>query len=140
MGGRYRGKLLEFGESVLVHLPDVGKGSWNPAPKLADRWRSAVWLGKSDLTDEHLVRTDEGVVYARSVRRLVEKVGQEKNFEQVSKHQRSRSRRQRTSFLQPNFSLFLLKLQKYLKMRRRDPKQNQREDEEMQGEPSDTKK
>ena len=31
-----------------------------------------MWLGKSDLTDEHLVRTDQGVVYARSVRRLAE--------------------------------------------------------------------
>ena len=68
MCGPYRGKLLEFGESVLVHIPEVGKGSGNPAPTLADRWASAVWLGKSDLTDEHLVRTDEGVVYARSVR------------------------------------------------------------------------
>ena len=52
-------------------LLEVGKGSGNPAPKLADRWKSAVWLGKSDLKDEHLVRTD-GVVYARSVRRLEE--------------------------------------------------------------------
>ena len=62
MGGAYRGKVLEFGESVLAHLPEVGKGVGNPTPKLADRWKSAVWLGKSDLTDEHLVRTDEGVV------------------------------------------------------------------------------
>ena len=31
-----------------------------------------MWLGKSDLTDEHLVRTDEGVENARSVRRLAE--------------------------------------------------------------------
>ena len=69
-GGPYRGKLVEFGETVLAHLPEVGKGSGNPAPKLADRWESGVWLGKSDLTDEHLVRTDDGVVYARSVRRL----------------------------------------------------------------------
>ena len=51
-------KVLEFRESVLAHLPEVGKGSGNPAPKLADRWKSAVWLGKRDLTDEHLVRTD----------------------------------------------------------------------------------
>ena len=72
MGGPYRGKLLEFYESVLAHLPEVGKGSGNPAPKLADKWKSGMWLGKSDLTDEHLVRTDEGVVYARSVRRLAE--------------------------------------------------------------------
>ena len=72
MGGSCRGTLLECGESVLAHLPKVEKGAGNPAPKLADRWQSAVWLGKSDLTDEHLVRTDGGVVYARSVRRLAE--------------------------------------------------------------------
>ena len=71
-GGPYRGKLLEFGDSVLAYLPEVGKGSGNRAPMLADRWTTAVWLGKSDLTDEHLVRTDQGVVYARSVRRLAE--------------------------------------------------------------------
>ena len=40
MGGPYRGKLVEFGETVLAHLPEVGKGSGNPAPKLADRWKS----------------------------------------------------------------------------------------------------
>ena len=67
MGGPYRGKFVEFGETVLAHLPEVGKGSGNPT-KLADRWKSGVWLGKSDLTDEHLVRTDDGVMYARSVR------------------------------------------------------------------------
>ena len=38
------------------------KGFGNPAPKLADRWKPSVWLGKSDLTDEHLVRTDDGVM------------------------------------------------------------------------------
>ena len=67
MGGPCRGKLVEFGETVLAHLPEVGKGSVNPAPKLAKRWESAVWRGKSDLTDEHLARTNDGVVYARSV-------------------------------------------------------------------------
>ena len=41
MGGPYRGKLVEFGETVLAHLPEVGKGSGNPAPKLADRWKPA---------------------------------------------------------------------------------------------------
>ena len=83
MGGRYRGKLVEFGETVLAHLPEVGKGSGNPAPKLADRWKSGVGLGKSDLTDEHLVRTDDGVVYARSVRRHAENSWSEENLKAV---------------------------------------------------------
>ena len=83
MGGPYRGKLVEFGETVLAHLPEVGKGSGNPAPKLADRWKSAVLLGKSDLTDEHLVRTSDGVVYARSVRRLAEHSWSEENLRSV---------------------------------------------------------
>ena len=37
MGGPYRGKLVEFGETVLAHLPEVGKGSGNPAPN----WQTA---------------------------------------------------------------------------------------------------
>ena len=82
MGGPYRGKLVEFGETVFAHDPEVGKGYGNPAPKLADRWKSGVWLGKSDLTDEHLVRTD-GVVFARSVRRLAENSWSEENFKAV---------------------------------------------------------
>ena len=36
------------------------------------RWKFGVWLGKSDLRDEHLVRTDDGVACARSVRRIAE--------------------------------------------------------------------
>ena len=83
MGGPYRGKLVEFGETVLAHLPEIGKGSGNPAPKLADRYKSGVWLGKSDLTDEQLVRTNDGVVCARSVRRLIENSWSEENLKAV---------------------------------------------------------
>ena len=50
---------------------------------LADGWKSGVWLGKSDLTDEHLVRTDDGVVHARSVRRLAENSWSEDNLKAV---------------------------------------------------------
>ena len=64
-GGAYRGKVLDFGESVLAPLPEVGKGSGNPAPKLAERWKSAVWLGRSDLRDEHLVNRCESCVRAK---------------------------------------------------------------------------
>ena len=42
-----------------------------------------MWLGKRDLTDEHYVRTDDGVVYARSVRRLAEYSWSEKNLKAV---------------------------------------------------------
>ena len=83
MGGPSRGTLLEVGESVLAHLPEVGKGSGNFAPKLADRWKSAVWLGKSDLTDVHLVRTDEGFVDERIVRRLAKHSWSEVNLRAV---------------------------------------------------------
>ena len=68
---------------VPAHLPEVGNGSGNPAPKLADRWKSGVWLGKSDLTDEHLVQTDDGVVHARSVRRLAENSWSEENLKAI---------------------------------------------------------
>ena len=77
-------KLVEFVESFLAHLPEVVKGSGNPTPKLADRWKCAVWLGKSDLTDEHLVRTDDGVENARSVRRLAEHSWSEENLRSVA--------------------------------------------------------
>ena len=83
MGGPHRGKLVEFGETVLAHLPEVGRRSENQPPKLADRWKSGVWLGRSDLTDEHLVRTDDRVAYARSVRRLAENNWSEENLKAV---------------------------------------------------------
>ena len=48
--------------------------------------------GKGDLTDEHLVRTDDGVVYARSVRRLAENSWSEENLKAViEKPQKPRS-------------------------------------------------
>ena len=56
-----------------------------PYPKLADRWKYAVWLGKSDLTDEHLIRTDPGFVYGRSFRRLAEHSWLEENLGAVVK-------------------------------------------------------
>ena len=59
MGGPYRGKLVEFGETVLTHLPEVGKGSGTPAPKLADRWKSGVWLGKSMLGGSEKVNSSK---------------------------------------------------------------------------------
>ena len=107
-GVTYRGKLQEFGESVFAHLPEAGKGSGNPAPKLADTWKSAVWRGKSDLTDE---LTKE--LYTREAPSTA---GQKKTSGHLSKHHTSRRRQQRTSHLQLNLLLFLMHHKKYPKM------------------------
>ena len=72
MGGPYRGKLVEFGETVLAHLPELGKGSGNPAPNWQTDGNPACGWERVTSQTEQLVRTDEGVVYARSVRRLAE--------------------------------------------------------------------
>ena len=39
--------------------------------KLDDRWRTAIWLGISDRSDEHIIGLETGAVLARSVRRKV---------------------------------------------------------------------
>ena len=50
-----------------------------------------MWLGKSELTDEHLVRTDEGAIYARSARRLAERSLSEEYFRAVVETQRPKT-------------------------------------------------
>jgi len=66
-GHPYTNKLCEFGERVLALVPQH-KSVKNV---LANRWFSAIWLGKSDLSDEHLVwLPEEGVVPVRTVRRV----------------------------------------------------------------------
>ena len=57
---------------LLTHLLEAKKGSGNPAPELVDRWKLAACLGKSDLTDEHLVRRDDGIMCARCVPQINE--------------------------------------------------------------------
>ena len=37
--------------------------------KLDDRWHTAIWLGKSDRSDEQIIGVNTGAVLARSVRR-----------------------------------------------------------------------
>ena len=139
MGGPYRGRLLEFAESVLAHLPEVGKGSGNPAPKLADKWKSAVWLGKSDLTDEHLVRTDERVVYACSVRRLAKHSWPEENLRAVVET----LQRPKTTIadipLAAEPLAVLHEPPEAAEDAKEEPTGEQEEEDEMQGEPVDTK-
>ena len=40
--------------------------------KLDDHWRTAIWLGTSDRSDEHIIGLENGAILARSVRRKVE--------------------------------------------------------------------
>ena len=130
MGGPYRGKLPEFGEYVLAHLPEVRKRTGNSAPELGDRWKSAVWLGKSDLTDKHLARTDEGVVYARSVRRLAEHSWSEENLRAIVETPQK-----------PNSTTVDIPPAAEVPKdeKEEEPKAKPEEEEEMKGEPSYTK-
>ena len=109
------------------------------ATVLADRWKSAVWLGRSDLTDEQLVRTDEGVVYARSVRRLSEHSLSEENPRAVVETpQRTKTT---SADIPPAAEPLALPHapQEAPEDEKEDPTAENEEDEEMQEEPLDTK-
>ena len=92
MGGPYRGKLVEFGETVLAHLPEVGKGSGNPAPKLAsDGNLASGWERATSQTSTLSERTMESClreVYDDSQRTA----GQKRTSKQLSRLHRSRGR------------------------------------------------
>ena len=57
-----------FGEAIWYKLPKTAD-----LTKLDDRWRTAIWLVKSDRSDEHIIGLENGAVLARSVRRKVER-------------------------------------------------------------------
>ena len=60
-GRKFQGKLAIFGERVLARLPG-GNGD--------DKFRPAVWLGKTDRADFHVVATSDGLRWTRAVRRM----------------------------------------------------------------------
>ena len=103
------------------------------------RWKSAVWLGKSDLTDEHLVRTDKGVVFARSIRRLAELSLSGENLRAVVET----PQRPKTTIADIPFAVEPLALPhappEAAEYAKEEPKGEQGEDDEMQGEAVDTK-
>ncbi|CAK0820598.1 unnamed protein product, partial [Prorocentrum cordatum] len=67
-GRPYKGQIAEFGE--VVHCRDPQKAA--DMPKLDDRWRLGVWLGKSLASDEHYVGSAAGVQRCRSIWRRPE--------------------------------------------------------------------
>ena len=97
-------------------------------------------VGKSDLTDEHLVRTGEGVVYARSVRRLAEHSWSEENLRAVVE---TPQKRKATTVDIPLAAEPLappLEAPEVPEDEKEEPKAKPEEDEEMQGDPSETEK
>eukprot|EP00435_Cladocopium_sp_Y103_P033498 s351_g8.t1 len=61
-GRRYVGKLEKFGERILARLP---------GPNGADRFQVAIWVGKTDRADFHLVFTADGLRWTRTIRRML---------------------------------------------------------------------
>ena len=71
----YRGEICPFGEVVMAKRNVSDSGAIQGGGRLmkADSaWDKAVWLGRSDGTDEHLVGDETGVYKTRSVRRLLD--------------------------------------------------------------------
>ena len=56
-GRPYRGQLLRFGAAVMHRLSGDPTGG-----VLMNRWSAGTWVGKSPLTDEHLVALPTGQV------------------------------------------------------------------------------
>ena len=63
----YTSGIATFAEAIWYKLPKTAD-----LTKLNDRFRTAIWLGKSDRSDEHINGLENGAVLARSVRRIVE--------------------------------------------------------------------
>ena len=66
-GCRYESSLVPFGEVVMAKIPDADKMR---AGKLDSAWVKAVWVGRVDKSDEHLLLTTKGCVRSRVVGRL----------------------------------------------------------------------
>ena len=66
-GSEYTAGISIFGEAIWYKLPKVAD-----LTKLDDRWRTAIWLGKSDQSGEHIIGLETGAVLARPFRRKVE--------------------------------------------------------------------
>jgi hypothetical protein len=69
-GRVYGGALVPFGETVLARVHDDPSLGFHRYSKWEGRWQFGVWLGKSEMTDEHLVACNDGVKKFRTVRKV----------------------------------------------------------------------
>ena len=71
-GKNYSGTMVHLFETVLARrAEDVQQG--RRTSKWDSRWRVGVWLGKTEMSDEHLVYADGEVSHHRTIRRFAEK-------------------------------------------------------------------
>ena len=66
-GCRYESALVPFGEVVMAKIADADKMR---AGKLDSAWIKAVWVGRVDKSNEHLLLTTKGCIRSRVVRRI----------------------------------------------------------------------
>ena len=66
-GYRYESALVPFGEVVMAKIADADKMR---AGKLDSAWVKAVWVGRVDRSNEHLLLTTKGCIRSRVVRRI----------------------------------------------------------------------
>ena len=66
-GCRYESALVRFGEVVMAKIADADKLR---ASKLDSAWVKAVWVGRVDKSNEHLLLTTNGCIKSRDVRRI----------------------------------------------------------------------
>ena len=64
-GCRYESALVPFGEVVMSKIADADKMR---AGKLDSAWVKAVWVGRVDRSNEHLLLTTKGCIRSRVVR------------------------------------------------------------------------
>ncbi|CAK0792935.1 unnamed protein product [Prorocentrum cordatum] len=60
-GRDYHGQIAESAETVMHKLPPGTAG------KMEARWDKGIWLGKANVSDEHMIGTPRGRVFARSI-------------------------------------------------------------------------
>ena len=63
-GKPYNGSICKFGEQVHYKL------SGHPSSRVQPRWELGAWVGKTELTDEHLLGTLSGIRNSRTIYRL----------------------------------------------------------------------
>ena len=64
VGKPYNGSICKFGEQVHYKL------SGHPSSRVEPRWELGAWVGKTELTDEHLLGTLSGIRNSRTIYRL----------------------------------------------------------------------